>query len=296
LNPETEAHGDPRSCFQPGRLWSLWDMYDFILREFHMTLDVVTKAHHSTANAQEGFLPQDFADKLLPEFEMILEFCNRVDLDHAAHRTEWTLKRLRERAMTWPHLRSDTASIHEGMIDDAKKVFCYHYPPDLVKPLHSIKTDWSKVFKKFRSAADDIRAGVDLYALGHNTASVFHMIRVAEIGLRKLARERRVKITRGKPLEWETFGNIIKALHGKIDEIQKAKNGPKKDAALHFYSTALGHMTAIKDKYRDQIAHVRRTYDAPEALSAMNHVREMMLGLAEKLDESSAKMIQWGLR
>jgi hypothetical protein len=62
---------------------------------------------------------------------------------------------------------------------------------------------------------------------------------------------------------------------------------------LEFYRGALGEFEAFKDTYRNNVMHVRKDYDEPQALSVMNHVREFIL--AAKIDEHP-KAIRWGLR
>lgn len=135
---------------------------------------------------------------------------------------------------------------------------------------------------------------MDCWALGHSTASVFHFMRVAEIGLRSLARERQVTIPR-RPLEWANWQDILSKLRGEIEKIAKRRAGPSRDAALEFYRGALGEFEAFKDAYRNNVMHVRVTYDEHQALSVMNHVREFITRLAAKIDEKP-KAIRWGLR
>ena len=134
-----------------------------------------------------------------------------------------------------------------------------------------------------------------LHALGHDTASVFHMMRAAEIGLRVLARERRVSATKKRPLDWNTWGNLIDKIEVTLGGIRKKPNGPKKDLALGFYSGALGHMTALKDVYRDQVNHVRRSYDEHESARVLDRTHDCLLLLSTRLNEDSTRAIGWGI-
>ena len=104
-------------------------------------------------------------------------------------------------------------------------------------------------------------------------------MRVAEIGLRALARERRMTIRR-KPLEWANWQDILRELRVKIAKIAQRRAGPSRDAALEFYRGALGEFEAFKDAYRNNVMRVRVTYDEHQALSVMNHVREFMTCLS----------------
>ena len=91
------------------------------------------------------------------------------------------------------------------------------------------------------------------------------------------------------------FAAFSAKLRAEIEKIAKRKAGPSRDAALEFYRGALGEFEAFKDTYRNNVMHVRKAYDEPQALSVMNHVREFMIRLAAKIDENP-KAIRWGLR
>jgi Asp-tRNA(Asn)/Glu-tRNA(Gln) amidotransferase A subunit family amidase len=111
-----------------------------------------------------------------------------------------------------------------------------------------------------------------------------------------VAKERRVKLPKNKPVEWATWQEIIKSIRDAHAEIGKTKlPGQGKDEALAFYSGALAHLEAFKDKYRNLVMHVREDYDEHQAASAMMHVREFMAGLSTKIGENP-KPIRWKFR
>jgi hypothetical protein len=87
----------------------------------------------------------------------------------------------------------------------------------------------------------------------HHTASVFHCMRVAEVGLRALARERQITLPKGKPLEWGQWQEILTAVNESINGAggiaKTAKAGPAKDAALSFYNGCHGHFISFKDQF-----------------------------------------------
>jgi hypothetical protein len=178
--------------------------------------------------------------------------------------------------------------------DASGELFC-HYQKDRVGFLQRMTAEWDSVFKTFPSAQREIEEGVDCYALGHNLACVFHMVRVGEIGLRVIGRERGVRTVRGKvPIEWGTWGQVFQAIEPTIEDIRKTKpNGPKKAAALVFYERVLSDLRAIQSLYRDPTMHLRDEYDDGETQSAMFRVRELMTMLAIKLDENSTRAIPW---
>jgi hypothetical protein len=120
------------------------------------------------------------------------------------------------------------------------------------------------------------------------------MSRVAEIGLRTIARERGIKNARKDvPLDWGTWGQAFNAIEDKLKDIRKNPPGPKKDAALAFYDTVLSDLHAIQNLYRDRTMHLRKRYDDGEAQSAMFRTRELMTTLSSRLREDSIRPIPW---
>ncbi len=120
-------------------------------------------------------------------------------------------------------------------------------------------------------------------------------MRIAEVGLRALAKERRIKLPK-KPLEWANWQDIINAIRTEVKRIANAEAGPKRDAALNFYQGALGEFEAFKDVYRNQVMHVREMYEEEAALHTLNHVREFMRRLSNKIGEDPLLKLKWGLR
>ncbi len=122
------------------------------------------------------------------------------------------------------------------------------------------------------------------YAAGRWTASVFHSMRVAEYGLRRLAKRLKIKISsKGKncPLEYGDWNDVITAIRNKITEIRKLPRGPRRENEIKFYSSTADHCEYIRDIYRNEVSHTRRRYSKPESLSVLQRVRELVQPLAK---------------
>lgn len=164
----------------------------------------------------------------------------------------------------------------------------YHNPS---QPLIFMRTEWANTLRAFPSLEKEIEEGVDCYGLEHHTASVFHMMRVAEIGMRALARERKVTFPK-HPLEWADWQHIIDGIEKSARTFGAMPRGAPKDAALSFYSGAVGQLHAFKDTFRNVVMHVRRDYDELDALRAINQVRDFMNGLSAKIGEKTRRPIR----
>jgi hypothetical protein len=152
---------------------------------------------------------------------------------------------------------------------------------------------WFRIWQKFPSAKEESKEAVYCYALDRNTACVFHSMRMAEIGLRALARRMRVKLPKRKKLEWGEWQQILKEMSTHTDKLGSSlKAGPAKDEILDFYSGAIGQFNGFKDEFRNQVMHVRRSYDEFDAESALTRVRNFMVKLARQIDERGRRVKQ----
>lgn len=177
--------------------------------------------------------------------------------------------------------------------NEADQRFCYTVKKNKSDLYELERERWRSIVGKFPSVGAEANSALICYAIDENTACVFHLMRIAEIGLRALARERQVTIPK-KPLAWAEWNDILIFLQKKIDRIGERKRGPTKDAALAFYQGSIGEFGAFKDTYRNIVMHVRKSYDEHEAASALLHVREFMGRLSAKLGENDTKAIKWG--
>lgn len=124
---------------------------------------------------------------------------------------------------------------------------------------------------------DEINEGMQCFALGRYPASVFHMMRVLEIGLNALAGEL------GVPFEHRNWENVIAAIEAELVRREKAPNtppDPHRKARLHFYGESARHFRFLKEAWRNYAVHVKETYDHGTAQSVLQHVSEFIRQLA----------------
>jgi hypothetical protein len=201
------------------------------------------------------------------------------------------------RQYTWGEISELLDRALEAIQDDMKKQHFFHYPQESAKALNEAEEYWKPVFAAYPKARVEVLPGLDCAAFGDNVGCIFHMMRVAEIGLRAVAVERGVKNVRTKtPIEYGTWGQVIDATERAVMDIRQKSAGPKKDAALGFYNTIISDLRALLDVYRDKTMHFRAEYDHGQAQSAIFRVHSLMSMIATRLDENTKGKIKWGLR
>jgi hypothetical protein len=196
----------------------------------------------------------------------------------------------------WSELNTRARAARDAIETELRHHLYYQYPKQKGEKLILWKEDWKTSLAAFPAIQREVFDATDCYGLGHNTASVFYSMRIAEHGLRALAKERKVRLAKNKPLEWGTWQEIIRTLDNEIKEIgAKKKAGAAKDAALEFYSGARADLNGFKDEYRNLVSHVRATYDDVQAFRALTTVNAFMERIAVKIDNKHHR-IRWGLR
>ncbi len=162
------------------------------------------------------------------------------------------------------------------------------------------------VYENFKSARDDIENAGNCLAADLPTAAVFHLMRVAEFGMRALAKHLKVKITKQKreqkcphckrvisdagkpvttPVEYAMWDEVLKELKKKIVSLENAKKGPCRTENFRFYHGLLDDLQKFKNVDRNEIMHSRRSYGADEADVVFNSVKKFMVSLSNRVME-----------
>jgi hypothetical protein len=149
---------------------------------------------------------------------------------------------------------------------------------NLLKPIAS---------ENFPSALKEITEAGSCYACGLNTASVFHSMRAIEKPFQSLAKELRVVLS--KDIELATWGDLYQGIDKKLGILRNQKHTKKRDEEPAFYCQANLEFGYFKDAWRNFMAHARKDYDGPQAVSVLNHVVAFVEILATRLKEYEKK-------
>lgn len=126
----------------------------------------------------------------------------------------------------------------------------------------------------------EMREAGNCMAASLYTASVFHSMRVAEYGLRLLARRVSVRLTdkhmRRLPIEYADWNKVIDGIRTRIRKLRERPKGPTQERRLQFCSDAADHCEYMKDIWRNEASHSRRLYSQTEAVGALNRVRDFI--------------------
>jgi hypothetical protein len=102
----------------------------------------------------------------------------------------------------WSELNTRSRAVRDAIETELRDYLYFQYPKRKGEKLRTWPEDWKASLAAFDAIKFDVFYATDCYATEHNTASVFHSMRIVEHGLRALAKERRVKLAKNKPIEW----------------------------------------------------------------------------------------------
>jgi hypothetical protein len=258
-------------------------MINFSLRDFCWAIDLLDRhVGQCTAQAisQPGLaLLEPHKAIVRGNFEFIAKQCVKLSLDKADSRLA-RISRILERHCTYDEIANEFKVLLEAIEDDIQTERFYHYRKDKGLLVLTISGDRAQTIAAFRSAEKDIQDAVDCYATDHETACVFHLMRVLEHGMKALA------LALNLTFDIQQWNTIIAQIEAEIRDIGLSwPASPRKADWLQFYSEAARHFFFLKDAWRNHVSHNRATYDETSAKEAMEHVRGFMNHLSTRLSE-----------
>jgi hypothetical protein len=262
--------------FQPGRLWSLWDMLMVHALEF-FKLGETSSAIRSDIFFSKGHIHlHDFQKEDVKEAIVALaDLSKKIGLT-----TSLTL--LKARKNNLPETRREWELLVDAVRAELESNLFLFVPEHRAK-YHELILQ-SMVTTAFPTASKELVAAGNALAVGLYTAAVFHSMRAAEIGVRVLGKELGVSFP-DKPLELAEWQNILDQSDSKIVAMKELSRGTEKDEKLNFYSQAAVQFRYFKDAWRVRVAHARETYEESTAIRVFNHTLEFFETLAIRLNE-----------
>jgi hypothetical protein len=147
--------------------------------------------------------------------------------------------------------------------------------------LKPLETFGAKV-SRFESAREDIEEAGKSYGTSRNTACVFHLMRVVEVGLSVLAQHFHLS---DEQINWEAIVNHIQDKIQEIDNLPKDLTPEIWQSDHRFYSEMAIHLGNLRDTYCLYAMHIHEHYDEIGALAIYNHASSFMKNLGTGLSE-----------
>jgi len=171
----------------------------------------------------------------------------------------------------------DFTDLAARIFDEISSFSCYLLaswaPPYIEAPTAT----WSDTLGSFPSSLFDIEEAGKCLAFERYTSTVFHCMRIVELGLVPLADEFSVSSDKAN---WHI---IISQIESEIANRSKSQGANWTDQ--QFYTEAALSFHFFKDAWRNHVMHVRLTFDEERAKRIYSHVQSFMNQIATKLSE-----------
>jgi hypothetical protein len=215
--------------------------------------------------------------------EYATTLADRLELQAVHDRIEIFTGKLRYK-LTLHEFVAEVRALREVFETGLKYKYLYLYPAQKAQKILRFQDEWGLAISGFPSIAEDVACAVDCYALDHNTAAVFHSMRVLEHGLREMAMAVNLVFD---VQQWQT---IIEQIEAQVRDI--GDHWPKSAAKsnwMKFYSEAAKEFFYFKDGWRNYVSHGGAPYDEHQALGVLEHVRSFMNHLATRFSAAAGK-------
>jgi hypothetical protein len=279
---------------KPGKLWSLWDMRRFnvsallvlnnMASYFAVTASAYKKGDGNTADAAFLLREEDYF-----HYERMLDEAWAVANQFSMSLTAISIERLRikiDAYYRWQREhkildRSEYRIILNEIQSACNEVTVRMRDEMSLKQFFAIDSNHlmlfepqsplfgQDVFDTFPEANGDIAEAGKCLALQRGTAAVFHLMRVLESGLKKLADQLGIPYAPS----WESYTSQLTSLlegknYGKLTDEQRKK--------IPFYRNCLGDIQSIKIAWRNPTMHIVNSYSLEEATIIFDTSKQFM--------------------
>lgn len=304
LDTYGQGEQDTPAC-HPGRLWSLWDImnvYDTAALSFVLgELQVVSGGALIAQITGGGGKPP--SETIKTRAAKALEYANALfnhhTLEECADHVETARGYYNRSGLDISTLIVVFQDLEGHILKALTRATFVKVEDDRRKYVNSQRLFGDAVFDAFKSARQDIEDAGNCLAAECSTAAVFHLMRVAEVGLRALAYDREAHVFKNAktlfeiPLELASWDQLIRELEDAEKAIQGYPQTMARERQFDFYHGAMMQYRAFKNVFRNNIMHTRDSYDRDEAISVYNKVKEFMEILAMHIKEDERTPTIW---
>jgi hypothetical protein len=279
-------------------LWSLWEMLEFNASAFYQAASTIRHAQGFLL-AQKDIEGSEYHEQNLPSDEVLQSMVERLtDLTGSLEILETKvtkilsdrmlrLAREKKEVLNWKTIFEMMTDLDNRLRDELTLHKIFVLEESKARYFSSDAPQFgAEVSSKFVSAAFEIDEAAKCLALSRSTASVFHLMRLMEIGIRAVARCLDVPDPT-KPAE-RNWGYILKSIKDELDA--RGGSSPKRTwSAAHdkeFFHSAYVSLDAVRVAWRNPTMHIENKYTDDEGAHIFLAVKGFMTKLASRCDEN----------
>jgi hypothetical protein len=286
------------------RIWSLWDIMNefdvfgfvFIMHELSVTKLAFIMQEHAGGGLEKP--SGTAADKLT----RLLDLCRGLfplEMTECVSAVKAAKAQYQDTLMNVSRAAQVASRLEFDLVEATKNRKFLRIASAMAHLIDRDDLFGNKVLLKFPSATADIKEAGNCLAAECSTACIFHLMRVSEVGLRALARDRDMNFP-DKPLELKEWGEILPKLDSIVSDMRRDNTAnwgdPQiKEIQVRFYNELSQELRTFNEVWRRHISHARNDafYDRDYAKNVMAHVEKLMQKLAGKISEHNVTPKYW---
>ena len=294
----------PWNSLEPLSLWDIMDIFKSktlagLLCDLQRCHDLCDENRRRGGDLDEYPKPMDPRDlkDITEHLQGAETFCEEVGWENANSVVSLINIHLKEHGNSadYSSLCADLRNALDAVMSDTWKHKFVQIDPKFANHVNNDGLFGESVGKAFPSAVPDIKEAGNCLAIGLGTATVFHLMRAAEWGLRALAahlgmrsvrtRDRKGK-NRYKALAYSEWEHILNQVRDRVDKrIMRMRPGQRKQSDQEFYYPVLQDIRAMRDAWRNHVMHARTEYGTVDAEAIKGHVESLLVKLASRVSE-----------
>jgi hypothetical protein len=213
----------------------------------------------------------ELLDILLGEIETTW---GELGLSFAVAKATRIRQQLPELKMAYAELKSHLRDLTERIEDQLRERVFFFVPSDRAKYYLEDKVFDPAVVDRFPIMREEMDEARLCIAFDRYTAAVFHLMRIMELGVKRLAKRLRVPKDQVEDKAW---GPILQAINAKI--VRLHNNNPRKV----MFSEASAHLNQVRAAWRNTAMHPKRTYTQEQAEEILASVKTFLNHLVGNL-------------
>lgn len=230
------------------------------------------------ANNAEDFLQRISADMLKIGCPISSKAASRLESDL---KLKLHPEALRSRFQELKDTIFDEMAAHLFLWVPFERAQYYEFSEDKNKWSEAEKTLDGIISQRFGTAAVEIKQARVCYAVGQWTASVFHMMRACEVGIKAIYKT----LGLPSPKLADSWGKLLEPMDEQLNPRSTKPKVPLWQSEHDFFSDVTNDIKGVKRAWRDSTMHVETNYDEKGALKVLNAATSLIESLCIKLDQ-----------
>jgi hypothetical protein len=263
------------SPWQPGRLWSVWEMLVLNALEFSHVVEWLARNREST-KLSKGDLSAADRRNVRYGLNTTIARLELLDLPVSVSATRSILK-----VKTFADLNKGIEQLSNTIQFELENRKFYSPVRQFEKYYDNPKLFGIEVFVSFPSANNDISEAGTCLALERGTACVLHLMRVVEVGLKIFA----TAVGVGTQTDW---GSYLREIDKTLEA--KTKAAEKRSADEQFYAEVRVTIDGVRMAWRNPTMHIESNYSPERAEEILGSVKTLMRHLATRLSEQPSPL------